>query len=180
MATHSSVLVCEIPWTEEPGRLQSMGSQRVRHDWTCTHMHVEISESAVSWCMNDVFSGSCNPMDCNTPGLSSSKIYHSLFKFMSTESVMLSNHLILCCPLLLLPSILPRLRVFSNESSLRIMLPKYWSFSFSKNPSREYSGLIFFRIDCFDVLAVQGTLRSFLQHFNSIASILQHSNIAKC
>ena len=93
---------------------------------------------------------------------------------------MLSNHLILCRSLLLLPSILPSIRVFSNESSLHIMQPKYWSFSFSKSRSREYSGLIFFRIDCFDVLAVQGTLKSFLQYSNSIASILQHSNIAKC
>ena len=129
MATHSSILACEIPWTEEPVRLQSMGSQRVRQDWTGTHMYVGISESAVSWCRNDVFNGSCNPTDCSTPGFSSSKISHSLFKFMSTESVMLSNHLILCRPLLLLPSSLPSIRVFSNESSLRIMWPKYWSFT---------------------------------------------------
>ena len=84
----------------------------------------------------------------------------SLFKLMCIESVMLSNHLILCCPLLLLPSIFPSIRVFSNESALRIRWPKYWSFSIS--PSNEYSGLISFRIDWFDVLAGQGTLKSLL------------------
>ena len=83
-----------------------------------------------------------------------------------------SNHLILCCPLLLLPSIFPSIRVFSSESALHIRWPKYWSFSFSITPSNEYSGLISFRIDWFDLLAVQGTLKSFLQHHSSKASIL--------
>ena len=86
-----------------------------------------------------------------------------------------SNHLILCRPLLLLPSILPSLRVFSNESVLHIRWPKYWSFSFSISPSNEYSGLISFRIDWLDLLAVQGTLKSLLQHHSSKASILWHS-----
>ena len=85
---------------------------------------------------------------------------------------MLSNHLILCCPLLLLPSIFPSIRVFSNESVLCISGPKYWSFSFSISPSSEYSGLISFRMDLLDLLAVQGTLKSLLQHHNSKASIL--------
>ena len=88
---------------------------------------------------------------------------------------MSSNHLILCCPLLLLPSIFPSIRVFSNESFLHIRWPKYWSFSFSISPSNEYSGLISFRIDCFDLLAVQGTLKSLLQHHSSKVSILWHS-----
>ena len=88
----------------------------------------------------------------------------SLFKLMSIESVMPSNHLILCHPLLLLPSIFPSIRIFLNESVLRIRRPKYWSFSFSISPSNEYSGLISFTIDCFDLLAVQGTLKSLLQH----------------
>ena len=88
----------------------------------------------------------------------------SLLKFMSIESVMPSNHLILCRPLLLLPSIFPSIRVFSNESALRMRWPKYWSFSFSINPSNEYSGLISFRMDWLDLLAVQGTLKSLLQH----------------
>ena len=94
---------------------------------------------------------------------------------MSIESVMLSKHLILCRPLLLLPSIFPSIRVYSNESVLRNRWPKYWSFSFSISPSNEYSGLISFRIDGFDLLAVQGTLKSLIQHHSSKASVLQHS-----
>ena len=86
-----------------------------------------------------------------------------------------SNHLILCCPLLLLPSIFPSIRVFSNESVLRIRRPKYWRFSFSITPSNEYSGLISFRMTWLDLLAVQGTLNSLLQHHSSKVSILQHS-----
>ena len=100
-------------------------------------------------------------------------ISRSLLKFMSIVSVMPSNHLILCCSLLLLPSIFPSIRVFSNELALRIRWPEYWSFSIS--PSSEYSGLISFRIDWFDLLTVQGTLKSFLQHQNSKASILRCS-----
>jgi len=99
----------------------------------------------------------------------------SLLKLMSIESVMPSNHLILCCPLLLPPSIFPRIRVFSNESVLRIRWPKYWSFNFNISPSNEYSGLISFRMDWLDLLAVQRTLKSLLQHHSSKASILQHS-----
>ena len=95
-------------------------------------------------------------------------------KLMSIESVMSSNHLILCCPLLLLPSIYPSIKVFSNESVLRIRWPN-WSFSFSISPSNEYSGLVFFRIDLLNLLAVQGTLKSLLQHHSSKASILQCS-----
>ena len=97
-----------------------------------------------------------------------------LLKFTSIELGMLSNHLILCCPLLLLPSIFPSIRVFSNESVLRIRWPKYWSFRFSISPSNEYSGLISFRIDCFN-LAVQGTLKSLFQHRSSKVSVFQLS-----
>ena len=93
-------------------------------------------------------------------------------KPMSIELVMPSSHLILCCPLLLLPSVFPSIRVFSNESALHIRWPKYWSFSFSISPSNEYSGLISFRMDWLDLLAVQGTLKSLLQHHSSKASIL--------
>ena len=96
----------------------------------------------------------------------------SLHKLMSIVLVMPSNHLILCRPLLLLPSIFPNTRVFSNELVLRIRWPKYWSFSFSSSPSKEYSGLISFRMDWLDLLAVQGTLKSLLQHHSSKASIL--------
>ena len=99
----------------------------------------------------------------------------SLLKLMSTESVMSSNHLILCRPLLLLPSIPPSIRVFSNESALRIRWPKYWSFSFSISPSNEHPGLVSFRMNWLDLLAVQGTLKSLLQHHSSKASILWHS-----
>ena len=94
---------------------------------------------------------------------------------MSIELVMLSNHLILCRPLLLLPSIFPSTRGFANESALHIRWPKYWSFSFNISPSKEYSGLISFRIDSFDFLAAQGTLKSLLQHHSSKASVLWHS-----
>ena len=97
----------------------------------------------------------------------------SLLKLMSIESLMPSNHLILCHPLLLLPSIFPSIRVFSNESVLHIRWPMYWSFSISISPSNEYSGLISFRIDWLDLLAVQGTLKSFLQHHSSKASVLR-------
>ena len=102
-------------------------------------------------------------------------IFQSLLKLISIESVMPSNHLILCRPLLLLPSIFPSIRVFSNESALHIRWPKYWSFSFNIGPSNEYQGLISFRMDWLDLLAVQGTLKSLLQHHSSKASILLRS-----
>ena len=108
----------------------------------------------------------CNHMDRSTPGI---PIYHQLLEFtqtMSVESVMPSNHLILCHPLLLLPSIFPRIRVFPNESALRIRWPKYWSFSFNISSSNQQPGLISFRKDWLDLLAVQGTLKS-LQHHSS-------------
>ena len=96
----------------------------------------------------------------------------NLLKLMSIELVMPSNHLILCCPLLLLPSIFPSIRVFSNESALRMRWPKYWNFNFNISPSNEHSGLISFRMDWLDLLAVQGTLKSLLQHHSSNVSIL--------
>ena len=102
-------------------------------------------------------------------------ISQSLFKLMPIESVMPSNHLVLCHPLLLLPSILPSIRAFSNESALCIRWPKYWSFSFNISPSSEHPGLISFRMDWVDLLAVQGTLKSLLQHHSSKESILLHS-----
>ena len=113
-------------------------------------------------------------MDCSTPGfpITSSQ---TVLKLMSIRSVMTSNHLILCCPLLLLPSIFPSIRVFSSESALRIRWPNYWSFSFSISPPSEYSGLISFRMNWLDLLAVQGPLKSLLQHHRSKASILRCS-----
>ena len=101
--------------------------------------------------------------------------FWNLLKLMSIESMMPSNHLILCCPLLLLPSIFPTIRDFSNESVLRIRWPKLWSFSFNISPSNEHPGLISFRMDWLDLLAVQGTLKSLLQHHSSKTSILQCS-----
>ena len=115
----------------------------------------------------------CNLMNCST-SLSITNSW-SLLKLMSIGSVMPSNHLILCHPLLLLPSIFPSLRIFSNKSAVRIRWPKYWSFSFNISPSNEYSGLISFRIDWLDLLAVHGTLKSLPQHHSSKASILLHS-----
>ena len=114
-------------------------------------------------------------MDCSTPGFPGHHNSQSLLKLMSTESMMPSSHLIFCHPLLLLPSINPSIRVFSNESVLHIRWPKYWNFSFSISPSNEYSGLISFRIDWLDLLAVQGTLKRILQHHSSKASILWRS-----
>src|SRR5574337_1906500 len=114
-------------------------------------------------------------MDCSTQASLSITNTQSLLKLMFIESVMPSNHLILCRPLQLLPSIFPSIRVFSNESALRIRWPKYWNFSFSISLSSEYSGLISFRIDWLDLFAVQGTLKSLLQYHSSKASILQRS-----
>ena len=121
----------------------------------------------------------CNPMDCHTPGL---PVHHQLLEFIQTYvhwSVVPSNHIILCRPLLLLPSIFPSIRVFSNDSVLRIRWPKYCSFSFNINPSNEYSGLISFRMDWLDLLAVQGTLKSLLQHHSSKVSVLLFSAFFK-
>ena len=115
-------------------------------------------------------------MDCSTQASQSITSSWSLLKLISVESVMPSNHLILCHPLLLLPSVFPSIRIFSSESALPIRWPKYlWSFSFSINPCSEYSGLISFRMDWFDLLAVQGTLKSLPQHHSSKASILRCS-----
>ena len=115
----------------------------------------------------------CNPMDCNTPGL---PVYHQLLELAQTH---VHPTISSCCPLLLLPSIFPSIRVFSSESVLHIMWSEYFSFSFSISPSNEYSGLISFRIDWLDLLTVQGTVKSLLQHYSSKASILQCSAFFK-
>ena len=117
----------------------------------------------------------CDPMNHSTPGLPIHHQLRSLPKLMSIESMMPSNHLILCHPLLFLSSTFPSIRVFSNESALHIRWPKYWSFSFNISPSNEYPGLISFRMDWLHLLVVQGTLKSLLQHHSSKASILQRS-----
>ena len=170
MATHSSILAWRIPWVEEPGRLQSIGSYRVGYGWSdlacrsnlvlfVVHALICFQLFATPW------TAACQASLCFT-------VFWSLLKLMSIESMMPSNHLILCCHLLL-PSVFPSIRIISNELALYIMWPKYWSFNISH--SNKYSGLISFRIDWFDLLAVQGTLRSLLQHHGSKTSILWHS-----
>ena len=118
----------------------------------------------------------CDPMNCSTPGLPVHHQLPSLLKLMSIESVMASSHLILCHPLLLLPPIPPSIRVFSNESILHMRWPKYWSFSLIISPSNEHPGQVSFRMDWLDLLAVQGTCKSLLQHHSSKALILRHSD----
>ena len=136
-----------------------------------THCNISVQFGSVAQsCLNI-----CNPKDHSTPGL---PVYHQLLEFtqvMSIDSVVPSNHFILYRPLLLLPSIFLSIRVFSNESVLRIRWPKIWSFNFNISPSSEHSGLISLRMDWLDLLAVQGTLKSLLQHHSSKASVLQHS-----
>ena len=117
----------------------------------------------------------CDPLNRSTPGSLSITDSLNLLRLMSIESVMPSSHLILCRPFLLLPSIPPSIRDFSNESTLRMRWPKYWSFSFSVSPSKEIPGLISFRMDWLDLLAVQGALKCLLQHHSSKASILWRS-----
>ena len=114
-------------------------------------------------------------MDCSTPGFLSITNSQNLLRLMPIKLVMPSNHVIFCHPLFLLPSIFPSIRVCSNESTRHIRWPKYWSFSFSISPSNEYSGLISFRMNWLDLFAVQGTLKSLLQHHSAKASILQCS-----
>ena len=135
--------------------------------YSIVHMSVQFSCSVVS--------DSATPRTAARQASLSITNSPSLLKLTSIELVMPSNHLILCRPLLLLPSIFPSIRVFSNESALLIRLPKYWSFSFNISPSNGYSGLISFRIDCLDLLAIQGTFKSLLKHHSSKASILRHS-----
>ena len=118
----------------------------------------------------------CDPMNCSTSGLPTITISRSSLKLTSIESVMSSSHLILCRPLFLLPLIPPSIRAFSNESALHMRWPKHWSFSFSIIPSKEHPGLISFRMDWLELLAVQGTLKSLLQYHSSKASILKCFN----
>ena len=140
-------------------------------------MFYSILSTALPFCCSfaQTYLTLCHPWTAARQAYLSFTISRSLLGFTSIESVMPSNHLILCCPLLLPPSIFPSIRVFSNESALRIRWPKYWSLSFSISPSNLYSGLISFRIDWLNLLVVQGTLKSLLQHHNSKTSILQCS-----
>ena len=143
--------------------LQGILNLVIENVWLC-YILVQFTHSAVS--------DSLRPMNWSTPASLSITNSRSLLKLMPIESVMTSNHLILCHPLLLLPPIPPSIRVFSNESALHIRWTKYWSFSFSISPSNEHPGLISFRMDWFDLLTVPGTLKTLLQHHSSKASIL--------
>ena len=154
-------------WTEEPGGLQSIRSQRPRHNWATNLSHQLSSVQLLSHVRLFV-----TPWTTAHQASLSITNSRSLLKLMPIESVMPPSHLILCRPLLLLPSIFPNIRVFSNESALRIRWPKYWSFSFNISPSNEHSGPISFGIGWLDFLAIQGTLKSLLQHHSSKASIL--------
>ena len=153
MAIHSNILAWRIPWTEEPHRLVQFSSVQL-----LSHVQLFVTP----------WTAACQASLSMTNS-------QSLPKPMSIELVMSSNHLILCHPLLLLPSIFPSIRVFSNESALCLRWPKYWSFSFNISPSSEHPGLISFRMDWLDLLEVQGTLKSLLQHHSSKPSILQRS-----
>ena len=158
MAAHSSVLAWTIPGTGEPGGLLSMGSHRVGHDWSdlaAAAVHTAWAKN-VYWFLYEAFFGissavvvsdSVTSWSAEHQASLSFSLSQSLLKFMYSESVMLSNHLILCYLLLFLPSIFPSIRVFSNESALCIRWPKYRSFSFSISPSNEYSGLISLTVD---------------------------------
>ena len=164
-AIHFSIPAWRIPWTEKPEGLQSMGLQRLRHDWL-TNPCIQFSSVA------QLSPTLCNPVDCSMPGFPVCHHSQSLLKLMSIQSVMPSNHLIFCSPLSLLSSIFPSIRVFSNESVLPIRWPKYWNFSFSISPSNECSGLISFKMDWLDLLAVQGSLTSLLQQHSLLAKLI--------
>ena len=195
MTTHSIILAWRLPGTEEPSGLSSVGSHRVEHDWSdlaAAAARSFLGQILEFWftlakiiliafiihCFSSVQSLSRVQL-LATPWIAARQASLSLtnsrssLKLTSIELVMPSSHLILCCPLLLLPPILPSIRVFSSESTLRMRWPKYWSFSFSIIPSEEHPGLISFRMDWLDLLAVQGTLKSVLQHHSSKASILR-------
>ena len=169
MAIHSSVLAWRIPGTGEPGGLPSMRLHRVGHDWSDLAVAAAEFSSVAQLCPT-----LCDPMNYSTPGLPA---HPQVPEFTQTHVHWVGDaiQLILCCPLLLLPSIFPSIRVFSNESVLHIRWPKYWSFSFNISPSNEYSELISFRIDWLDLLAVQGALKSLIQNHTSKASILWFS-----
>ena len=160
----------ENPMTEEPGGLQSMGPQKSTTQSNNNKLCIQFS-SVQSLSRVRLFTTLWTTAHQASLSITNSQ---TLLKLISIESVMPSNHLILCRPLLL-PSIFPNIKVFSNESALRIRWSKYWSFSFNISPSNEHSGLISLRMDWLDLFAVQGTLKSLLQYHSSKASILQHS-----
>ena len=158
MATHSSILAWKIPWTEEPGRLQSMGSQGVGHNWAAS-LHFKPCQSL------------CDFLDCTMPG---SFVFHYLLEFPQIHVHWVSDVILQSHPLLL-PSVFPTSGSFPMSWLFHIRWPKYWSFGFRNTPSNDNSGLISFAVDWFDLPAIQGTLKSFLQHHISETSTLRHS-----
>ena len=182
MATHSGVLAWRIPGTGEPDGLPSMGLHRVGHDWSNlaaeTQNWTDLTQKSYQFSSVQSLSRVqlfATPRTVARQASLTITNSQSLLKLRPVWMVMPSNHLILCHPLLLPPSIFPSIRVFSNESVLRIRWSKYWSFSFSISPSNEYSGLTSFRMDYLYLLAVKQTLKSLLQHHSSKASILRRS-----
>ena len=175
MATHSSILAWRIPM-DRGARWATVYRATKSQTWLTHNTHTYIVQFSSVQLLSCVLLF-VTPWTAARQASLSITNCQSLLKLKSVESVMPSNHLILCCPLLLLPSIFPSIRVCSNESALRIRWPKYWSFSFNISPSNEYSGLISFRLDWLDLLAAQGTLKSLLQHHSSKASILQCSSL---
>ena len=171
LSCFSRVWLCATLWTVA---YQLISHVIERFSYKMNLLRLVLWFSSVQF-SHSVVSDSFNLMDCSTPGLPVHYQLLELTQTQSIESVMPSSHIILGCPLLLLPSIFPSIRVFSNESALSIRWPKYWSFSFNISPSKEYSGLISFRMDWLDLLVVHGTLKSLLQHHSSKASILSHS-----
>ena len=164
-------LACCSPWDcKESDTTERLNNNKYDHVFASLIIWVTVSVNCCSVAKS--CPTLCDLMDCAYQASLTFTISWSLLKFISIESVMLSNHLITCHPFLLLPSVLPRIRVFSRDSALHIRWPKHWSFSFSISPFNEYSSLISFRIDWLDLLAVQGTLKSLLQHHGSKASIL--------
>ena len=164
-------LACCSPWDcKESDTTERLNNNKYDHVFASLIIWVTVSVNCCS--VAKLCPTLCDLMDCAYQASLTFTISWSLLKFISIESVMLSNHLIPCHPFLLLPSVLPSIRVFSRDSALHIRWPKYWSFSFSISPFNEYSSLISFRIDWLDLLAVQGTLKSLLQHHGSKASIL--------
>ena len=169
----SRVQLCATPWTAAYQAPPSMGFSRQEY-WSGLPLPSPISKYQFSSVAQSCLT-LCDPMNCNTPGPPSITNSQSSLKLTSIESVMPSSHRILCRPLLL-PSMFPSIRLFSNESALRLRWAKYWSFSFNISPSNEHSGQISIRMHWLDLLAVQGTLKSLLQHHSSKASILWRSS----
>ena len=175
MAAHSRVLPWEIPWTGEPGRLQAVGSQRVRHNLVIKQKQQYRILNLVQFSSVTQLCSTLWPHESQHARLPCPSSIPEVYPNPCPSSRWCHPAISSCHPLLLRPPIPPSIRVFSNESTLRMRWPKYWSFNFNISPSNEHPGLISFRMDSLDLPAVQGTLKSLLQHHSSKASILGRS-----